>query len=206
LKVACGPSFGAICLGSLVIAIVRALEKLMEKLQRDAREDGNAVLCVIACLLRCIISCIGDIMEWISSYVYVQVALRGLSFFQGAKATYALATITNLMFVVSAILVEYVALLGAVLCALGGAAVSGAVAYFTCGIPGSCAVLACIGGMFGCIGGMLSGGSAVGIINSGSVSILMCWAECPDVLAQTDPKIASKFEAAERKGREGLSV
>merc|ERR1712087_665182 len=121
LKVACGPSFGAVCLGSLVIAIIRALEKLMEKLQRDSREDGNTLVCVISCILRCIINCIGDIMEWISQYVYVQVALRGLSFFQGAKATYCLATITNLMYVVSAILVEYVALLGAVLCALGGA-------------------------------------------------------------------------------------
>merc|ERR1712165_655634 len=119
LKVACGPSFGSVALGSLVIAVIRALEQLMKKLQSDAEEQGNIVVQIFACILRCIISLIGDILEWISSYVYVQVALRGVSFVQGAKATYALATISNLMYVCSAILVEYVAMLGALVCALG---------------------------------------------------------------------------------------
>merc|ERR1712151_1321218 len=105
------------------------MEQLARKLRGDAQSEGNVVGMIVACVLQCIISCIGDILEWISQYIYVQVALRGLSFLDGAKATYALATISNLMYVVSAMLVEYVAFLGAVLCALSGAAVAGLAGY-----------------------------------------------------------------------------
>merc|ERR1719330_2027861 len=202
LKVACGPSFGSVALGSLIIAVIRALEQLMKKLQNDAQEQGNIVVQILACVLRCIIGCIGDIVEWISTYVYVQVALRGLSFIQGARATYALATITNLTYVCSAILVEYVALLGATLCAIVAAAATGTVAYFM-NIMDSLAVLfVIVGAAFGCIGGCVAGGSAVGILNSGSVSILMCWAERPDVLHGTNKEIAVRFEATTRKAFE----
>lgn len=198
LKIACGPSFGSVALGSLIIAVIRAMEQLMKKIQNDAEGNGNILVQIIACVMRCIISIIGDIVEWISSYIYVQVALRGLSFMQGAKATYALATISNLMFVCSAILVEYVAILGSVLCALGAAGVTGVVGYYTCGLEGLAVAFAIFGGLFGCIGGCIAGGSAVGILNSGSVSILMCWAERPDVLQNTNKHIADKFEEKTR--------
>jgi len=199
LKVAVGPAFGSICFGSLVIAIIRAMEQLARKLRGDAQSEGNVVGMVVACVLQCVISCIGDILEWISQYIYVQVALRGLSFLDGAKATYALATISNLVYVCSAILVTYVALLGSILCALSGAAIAGVFSYYTCGIPGVCVQLAMMGGMFGCIGGCLAGGNAVGIINSGAVSIIMCWAERPDILQRTNKDIAERFEQATRK-------
>jgi len=207
LAVACGPSFGSIALGSLIIAVIRAMERLASKLQGDAASEGNTVGMIVACILRCIIGCIGDILEWISQYIYVQVALRGLSFMEGAKATYALATISNLVYVCSAMLVSYVALLGAVFCALIGGAAAGAMAYFTCGFDGDsepdvlpmCVLLAIFGGLFGCLGGCLAGGNAVGIVNSGAVAIVMCWAERPDVLMQTNKGIAEKFEVATQK-------
>mmetsp|Transcript_139271 Transcript_139271/g.445212 ORF Transcript_139271/g.445212 Transcript_139271/m.445212 type:complete len:846 (+) Transcript_139271:174-2711(+) len=195
LKVACTTAFGAICMGSFIIAVVRAIEKLAEKIRRDAEEEGNIATQVIACVLQCIIGCIGDILEWISSYVYVQVAIRGLGFCDGAKATYALATVSNLIYVVSAMLIDSVTFLGATLCALCGAAVAGLVGYATCGVPGFCMGLALICGVFGCLGGCMAGGTAVGIMNSGAVSVMMCWAERPDILAKTNEEIARRFQA-----------
>ena len=35
----------------------------------------------------CMISCAGDIIEWISSFAYVQCALRGLGFCDACSAT-----------------------------------------------------------------------------------------------------------------------
>merc|ERR1719322_1886700 len=121
-------------------------------LEKNAREEGNVVVVVIASLLRCLVQCIGDIVEWISSYVYVQVAVRGLGFWDGARATYALATFSNLIYVISAILVEYVVTMGAALCGLAGAAIAGLVGYATCGVswkvvpPGIASVGVCIRG------------------------------------------------------------
>jgi len=178
------------------------LEQVLNMLKRDAAEDGNMVLMIIACFLECIISCIGDIIEWISTYAYVQVAIRGLSFWQASKATYALATVSNLVYVVSAMLVQSVVFLGSVLCALIGAAAAAGFGYATCGVPGFCLTISVICGVMGCVGGLLAGGNAVGTLNSGAASVLMCWAERPDVLAQTNPKIAEKFEEATRKAWE----
>jgi len=79
IKTAVTTAFGSICLGSLIIAVIRALEELMKKMQRDAEESGNTVVQLLACVLQCIINCIGDILEWISTYVFVQVAIRGLA-------------------------------------------------------------------------------------------------------------------------------
>lgn len=194
LKIACTKSFGSVAFGSLIIAVIRAMEKLLRKMSHDAGEDGNMVMCIIFCVLSVLVSCLGDLVEWISNYIYVQVALRGLSFINGASATYSLATISNLVFVASAVLVEYVTLLGAIFCGIAGSLVAGGVAYVSCGLPGACGTLAAMAGLFGCCGGCIAGGSAVGILNSGSVSILMCWAERPDVLKATHEKIATRFE------------
>eukprot|EP00928_Gymnodinium_smaydae_P080377 TRINITY_DN64088_c0_g1_i1.p1 TRINITY_DN64088_c0_g1~~TRINITY_DN64088_c0_g1_i1.p1 ORF type:complete len:754 (+),score=98.33 TRINITY_DN64088_c0_g1_i1:123-2264(+) len=193
LKVALTTSFGSICCGSLVIAVIRALEEMMRRLQRQAREEGNMVLCLIACIMKAIINCIGDILEWISQYCFVQCALRGLNFWEAAKATYALATISNLVYVVSQMLVTWVVGMGAILCALSGAVIAGLAGYYTCGIPGFCVYLGMMGGFFGCLSGLMTGGSALGVMNSGAVTILMCWAEKPDVLQKINPVIYQKF-------------
>jgi len=192
-KVAFGSSFGSICLGSLIIAVVRAMEAVARKMMNDAEESGNYVACVIACIITCIIQCIGDILEWISLYAYVQVAVRGLGFIDATKATYSMATISNLIYVVSAILVEWVVGMGAAFCGLTGGVVAGLLGYLACDVPEFCVVLAVIGAIFGLLSGCIAGGSAVGVMNSGSVTILMSWAEKPEVLQRTHPELHTKF-------------
>eukprot|EP00928_Gymnodinium_smaydae_P047408 TRINITY_DN3163_c0_g2_i1.p1 TRINITY_DN3163_c0_g2~~TRINITY_DN3163_c0_g2_i1.p1 ORF type:complete len:830 (+),score=87.09 TRINITY_DN3163_c0_g2_i1:55-2544(+) len=196
LKVALFSSFGSICCGSLLIAVVRALEEIAERIQRQSSGEGNVVVALIACIVKVVIRCIGDILEWISQYCFVQCALRGLGFWQAAKATYALATVSNLVYVVAQMLIGWVVGMGAILCALSGAFAAGLLGYYTCGIPGFCAYLAMMGGFFGCLSGMMTGGSALGVMNSGAVTILMCWAEKPDALEKANPAIHEKFTAA----------
>jgi len=194
-KTAFSTSFGSICFGSLIIAIIRAMEAVARKLQNDAEESENYVACVIACIIRMVISCIGDILEWISLYAYVQVAVRGLGFISAAKATYSMATISNLIYIVSAILVGWVVSMGAVLCGLSGALTSGFIGFALCDVPEFCVALSVIAAFFGLLAGCIAGGSAVGVINSGAVTILMSWAENPDVLRDTHRDLHGKFSS-----------
>ena len=76
-------SFGSICFGALIEAIVRALSAIVRYLQNQNRD--NAVVCVILCILRCILDCIGDIIEYLNSYAFVYVALYGEPYLQSAK-------------------------------------------------------------------------------------------------------------------------
>lgn len=54
-------SFGSICLGALLIAIVQMLQFLCEQAEAAAREDGNVVGMILAGCL----SCFMDILEWL---------------------------------------------------------------------------------------------------------------------------------------------
>lgn len=197
-------SLGTVALGSFVVALIRAAESLVRKLQRQGNSgdrDQNPFLLIIAAILVCILRCIGDVAEWISQYMYVQVAMKGMGFMDAARATFALATVNNLVYVCSSILVTYVSSLGTMMCGITGAVVAGGLGYLTCGATafgatGFCGTLTVAATIFGFIGGILSGGSAVAVLNSGAVTILMCWAEQPYGLVEKSPKLAEGFAAS----------
>lgn len=60
-------SFGSICFGSLLVAILEALKALA----RSARENGDAQW--LACIAECILGCLASILEYfnkVSSFKY----------------------------------------------------------------------------------------------------------------------------------------
>ena len=66
-------SFGSICFGSLLVAIVQALRTLLD-IARSQDDDGCNIL---VCLLQCILGCIEGIIEELNKWAYVYVGLYG---------------------------------------------------------------------------------------------------------------------------------
>ena len=62
-------SFGSICFGSLLVAIVQALRAL----EYHARSNDDLQL--LACIIQCILACIQGIIEELNRWAYVYVAL-----------------------------------------------------------------------------------------------------------------------------------
>lgn len=60
-------SFGSICFGSLLVAIVQALRALYQQAQNS--DDCQILVCIISCLL----ACIQSIVEYINKYALVYV-------------------------------------------------------------------------------------------------------------------------------------
>ena len=60
-------SFGSICLGSLLVAIVQALRALVH-LSRE-----NEEMQMVTCILECILGCIEDIIEYMNKWAYIYV-------------------------------------------------------------------------------------------------------------------------------------
>ncbi|CAE7201662.1 pns-1 [Symbiodinium natans] len=192
IKDAYTTSFGSICLGAFIVALIRALELLVRTLRREAQEDGNIVLCLILLMVECVIDCIGDIMEWVCSWAYVQCALRGLSFFQACSATFALAVHAGVDSIVSRSVVGMVPLLGALpagLCAGGGAGYlvfSMTAQDCTQGERWTVVVI--------CMWlGLCTSWAALMPLKSGASTIIMCFAEEPDYLRNLDPSLHHKF-------------
>lgn len=193
-KVATTSSFGSICCGSFLIAFIRALEMVIRKMRLDQEGSGNAVACIMLCIVECIIGCIGDILEYFSEWAYVQVAVRGCSFFHAAKITLSLCTCANMNYILKDLLLDYVVTLGTLMCAMSGALV-GAMFGYSQGETSDAQLLKCIFGLLvGFVAGCIAGGSAVGITSSGVKTILVLWAENPDVLAVSNPQIHEEFD------------
>ena len=73
-------SFGSICFGSLLVAIVQALRQLQRHAQSQG-EDGA----IVACLIDCILGCIQGIIEYVNKWAYVYVGLYGYSYIEAGK-------------------------------------------------------------------------------------------------------------------------
>lgn len=56
-------SFGSICFGSLVVAIIQALRSLAN----EARNNGDAQC--LACIAECILACLQGIVEYFNKWV-----------------------------------------------------------------------------------------------------------------------------------------
>merc|ERR1719271_861586 len=81
-------SFGSICFGSLLIAIIQALKALVERSGDDDNEGGLA--CFLRCVATCILQCLEDILEFFNTYAFVHVAFYGDDYCTAGKKTWGL--------------------------------------------------------------------------------------------------------------------
>jgi len=79
-------SFGSICLGSLIVAILHSLRTMARLLREKAQDDRNAVLACVACLAECLLSCVEGIMEYFNQWAFVYVGIYGYDFRTSEKA------------------------------------------------------------------------------------------------------------------------
>jgi len=82
-------SFGSICFGALVEAVIRAVLAMLREAERQ--NNSNACLVVALCILRCIVNLIQNLVEYFNSYAFVYVALYGESYLDSAKAVWQAA-------------------------------------------------------------------------------------------------------------------
>jgi hypothetical protein len=76
-------SFGSICFGSLLVAIVQSLKALAQ----SARNNDNGIL---ICIAECILSCLESILEYFNKWAFVYVGLYGYSYLEAGKNVFTL--------------------------------------------------------------------------------------------------------------------
>merc|ERR1712242_589364 len=118
----------------------------------------GAILCVLECLIRCV----ADIIEYFSEWAFVQVAVRGTSFWDSAKITFTMITCGNLEYIISDLLLDSVASMATLMCAAFGLAAGGALMVSL--TPGSFG--ACAGAGF--VAGLMVGSSVGTLVTSGA--------------------------------------
>lgn len=183
IKVASTSAFGSICCGALLIAAIRTLEFAIAHAKQQAAEDGNQALMIILCVLECLIRCVADIIEYFSEWAFVQVAVRGTTFWESAKITFTMITCGNLEYIISDLLIDSVASLATLMCAAFGLGVGGALMMSL-----ESADFFAAGAAAGFVAGLMVGSSVGTLVTSGAKTILVSWAEKPEVLAKNRPE------------------
>lgn len=72
-------SFGSICFGSFLVAIVQALRTL-EHYTRDERDYQ-----FLTCIIQCILACIESIIMYVNRWAYVYIGMYGFSYLEAGK-------------------------------------------------------------------------------------------------------------------------
>eukprot|EP00927_Polykrikos_kofoidii_P060393 TRINITY_DN55389_c0_g1_i1.p1 TRINITY_DN55389_c0_g1~~TRINITY_DN55389_c0_g1_i1.p1 ORF type:complete len:465 (+),score=53.92 TRINITY_DN55389_c0_g1_i1:79-1473(+) len=187
LLVAVTTSFGSICFGSLIVAFIEVIEMMMKAVGRDTR-DRNTVQKLILGVIEFMFACIRPIIVAFDYFAYVQVSLRGFSFLQSVKATYALCTVKNVYAITSYSLVGLVVALGSLLCGIGGGLMNMLVGHFAADRYHDQFILVTnlnmFNFLFGMVFGLLVATIVLRIIMSGFATVLVCWAEDETMLSR----------------------
>merc|ERR1719491_499491 len=72
-------SFGSICFGSLLVAIIQALRALANSAR--ANGDGNFLVCIAECIL----ACLASMLEYFNKWAYIYVGIYGYSYIESGK-------------------------------------------------------------------------------------------------------------------------
>lgn len=72
-------SFGSICCGSLLVAVIQTLHQLVIQARREGEDN------ILLCLLECIISLLERIMLYFNKWAFVYVGLYGYEYMEAGK-------------------------------------------------------------------------------------------------------------------------
>jgi len=177
-------SLGSICLGGMIVAIIKTIRAFFAMLRGD---DEYGFLAVI---VDCFLSCIDSLVQYFNRYAFVQVAVYGKTFCQSAKSTWNLFKLHGFEAIINDDFTGEVLSLGVLIGGVCAALVGGIFGAIFTGIQQS--QLPSI--IFACFFiGIVLVLTVMEVIDSGVATIFVCFVEQPERLRVVDPEFYEKF-------------
>ncbi|KPI88585.1 hypothetical protein ABL78_2318 [Leptomonas seymouri] len=173
-------SFGSICFGSLIVAVIQFLRWL---LQSSSDNENGFIRCCVDCMLRCI----ERIVEYFNRYAFVHVAIYGCGYIEGAKRTFELCKQCLFAAYFNDCLVEPTLSLFALAISILFGFLSGLATSWPIGVLVFFVALLVHQLVF------------IGVTSS-VTTIFVCFAENPDALRESDPELYAAIYAADANG------
>jgi len=175
-KRAVSTSFGSICLGSLLVALVKTLRAMI----------SNRGL--IGVILRCFLAFFERLIQYFNRYAFAQVAIYGKTFCQSAKSTWDMFMSHGFDAVLNDDITGMVLNTACVVGGLFTAAVGGIIGLIQGG-EGYEYALAFVGFIIGFSITLI----VVEVIDAGVATIFVCFVEEPERLRESNPHFYQKF-------------
>ncbi|KAL7530016.1 hypothetical protein ACHAXR_003274 [Thalassiosira sp. AJA248-18] len=187
-------SFGSICMGSLLVAIVEASKAMVRNL-RESDDGGGIFLCIAECLL----SCLQDILEYFNTWAFVFVGLYGYTFLESGKNVINLFKSRGWTTIITDNLAQGV--LGMVSVAVGliTGLVALAIAHGQGMVFGDELGASAAAFFIGFIIGAVLTNTLMTLVSSAVNTVIVCYAEAPHEFQQNHPKLSEDMRAAWRQ-------
>jgi len=179
-------SFGSVCLGSLLVALIQTARWMVRSFQ--SKNQNNVAAQFISCIVICLLNMLDRLVQWFNKYAYIQVATYGKSFITAATDTWKLFEERGMEALINDDLISGVLIMGSFV----GAIIVGIIAGIW-----SHAVLETLPWGVAATAGFFIGYFmmifSMQVIDSAVATIFVCFAEDPQPLQRNDKKLYERF-------------
>jgi hypothetical protein len=175
-------SFGSICFGSLLVAIIEVLKAVLSSMARN-RHGG-----VLRCVAQCLLSWIERIAEYFNKWAFVYVGLYGYSYIDAGRNVFALFAHRGWTALISDALVHRMLWMVSFCIGLINALLA---AISTLGVSDSGLILS--SALLAFVMGLLLSGMVFGVVATAVDSIIVLFAEAPAELEANHPHLSREL-------------
>eukprot|EP00549_Striatella_unipunctata_P023189 CAMPEP_0118713224 /NCGR_PEP_ID=MMETSP0800-20121206/25369_1 /TAXON_ID=210618 ORGANISM="Striatella unipunctata, Strain CCMP2910" /NCGR_SAMPLE_ID=MMETSP0800 /ASSEMBLY_ACC=CAM_ASM_000638 /LENGTH=342 /DNA_ID=CAMNT_0006618595 /DNA_START=121 /DNA_END=1150 /DNA_ORIENTATION=- len=179
-------SFGSICLGSLIVAIIQTLRDILQQMREQ--DDG-----MLVCLADCCLGILETIAEIFNKWAFVYVGLYGYSFVEAGKNVMTLFYSRGWTSIISDYLVDRVLLMVSLLVGL----VTGVLALLIAMVGGTnWGDLAFVPFLLGLLMGTILTMTLMSVVGSAVNTVIVCFAEAPNEFQTNHPELSNQMRHA----------
>ena len=188
-------SFGSICFGSLLVAIIQTLRSMVESARHDNTNDGCAAF--VLCLVDCCLQCLQGMLEYFNKYAYIYIAMYGYSYLDAGKNVMALFHARGWSIIIADDLVSNTLSL---FCLIGGGLIGcvGLVvnAVFPSWLAGFEDASSGVAFGFAFLIGLVITSIMLSVVDSAVNTVLVSFAEAPAEFEQNHPELSDEMRDA----------
>lgn len=185
-------SFGSICFGSLLVAIVQALRHMNHALRDN--DECNILVCIIDCIL----GCLEAILEYLNKWAYIYVGLYGYSYLEAGKNVMTLFQNKGWTVIITDDLIENVLFMVSVgvglVTGLVGLIMGKANQNLFAGIGVDDAGI--VGFVIGLLAGFILASILMSVVASAVNTVIVCFAEAPSEFQANHPQLSTEMRQA----------
>jgi hypothetical protein len=193
-------SFGSICFGSLIIALIETLRFVVRTAREQARNSDNGGMAMVLACAECFIGIIEGYLEFlngmcmvliVSVYAFTQVAVYGKGYCEAASSTWELIKSRGIDLIINDDLVGSVLGMGSMLVGLLSGLVT--VAVIKTSLPYVDGTVQVIGFVSAFIAAVIQFSVLAQVISSGTATTFVCLALDEKALERTKPMLWAAF-------------
>jgi len=185
-------SFGSVCFGSLLVAILQATKAVAEAARGE--EGGSFLYCIAECILQCL----ADLLEYFNKWAFVYVGLYGYSYIEAGKNVFALFKNRGWEAIIADDLISNVFFflslsVGGICAGLGYAFDESSLGNLFDNAPDTGMSVSASNAVLGFIIGLVLSSILLSTVGSAVNAVIVCFAEGPAEFEANHPELSRKM-------------